>query len=334
MQSGHCSVCEKCKGKRACPALGGASICPECCVSRRGAPCGDCEHYVAAMRLAVDRFRTTGKHPFIINTTHEDDIDVILQELADMGDPEEAEEALKPFADNTSPYYLYARGVISSRNQDDEEAMQFLLDAIWQFPFFPYPWYNLSSALLELGYLAFAYDACHIVMNLRPPNYHLHIKAKDRLLKMTDIFVRSGALFPLKESMIRMQALIHYEKMIYTDPQRAADAFLKMQADEPEKAQYPGDLGLCYAYLGRTDDAIRELRTALKLDPDDDIARANLLAVEKSRKNAPQAEITGLTPVPIYDYRSELINRHPDKPQHSEAIRMLFALYCPAPPAD
>lgn len=331
MQPVRCSACEKKKGKRACPALGGLLICPECCVSRRGAACGDCEHYVAAMRLAVDRFRTTDKHPFSINTTHEDDINDILLELADMGDPEEAEEALKPFADDTSPYYLYAQGVISSRNHDDEEAFEFYLDAIWQFPFFPYAWYNLSSALLELGYLAFAYDACHIVMNLRPPNYHLHIKAKDRLLKMSEIFGQSGARFPLKESMIRMQALIHYEKMIAKDPQRAADAFLKMQADEPDNAQYPGYLGLCYAYLGRKDDAIRELRTALKLDPDDDTARANLKAVEESTQNA---KITGLTPVSVYDYRSGLINRHPDNPQHSEAIRMLFALYCPAPPAD
>ncbi|MDD4537733.1 MAG: tetratricopeptide repeat protein [Lentisphaeria bacterium] len=331
MQLGPCTACEKRRGKRACPALGGESICPECCVSRRGAVCGDCEHYIAAMRLAVDRYRTTDKHPFSINTIHEDDINDVLQELADVDDTEEAEVALKPYADDTSPYYLYARGVISSKNLDDEEAMQFFLDAIWQFPFFAYAWYNLSSALLEQDYLAFAYDACHIVMNLRPPNHHLHIKAKDRLLELTEMFEDSGALFPLKEAMIRMQALIHYEKMIYTDPQRAADAFLKMQADEPENAQYPGNLGLCYAYLGRKDDAIRELRTALKLDPDDAIARANLKAVEKSNQNA---EITELTPVPVYDYRSELINRHPDKPQHSEAIRMLFALYCPAPPAN
>jgi tetratricopeptide (TPR) repeat protein len=330
MQSGRCSACEKRKGKRTCPVLGGESICLECCVSRRGAPCGDCEHYIAAIRLAVDRFRTSNKHPFTINTSHKDDIADILNELEATSDPKKAEEVLKPYADDSSPYYLYARGICSIY-QNDAGAIKFFLDAIWQFPFFHYAWYYLSDVLLAKAQLAFAYDACQIVMNLSQPSYHLHIKAKNRLHRLAETFERSGVLFPLKEAMIHMQALIHYRKMIAVEPQRAADAFLKMLADEPQKAQYHADLGLCYAYLGRRDDAIRKLSRALKLDPDNDTARTNLEIIKKSKESA---EITGLRPSPIGDYRDELINRYPDKPRHSEAIRMLFALYCPAPPAD
>ena len=327
-----CSICEKRKSKRICPALGGKGICPECCVSRRDASCADCEHYIAGVRAMIDRFRTSGKHPFNINTTHKDTIHDILEELAFTNDLDAAEEALESYADDNSPFYLYARGVIGSMYcQDDEEVIEDLLDAIWHYPFFFYAWYNLSSALLELGYLAFAYDALQIVVNLTPPNYDLHIKAKDRLLELAGMYDESDVLFPLKEVIIRNQVAIYYEKITPKEPQRAADAFIKMLEEEPDKARYRAALGLCYAYLGRRDDAIRELRAALEVFPDNENTKANLEAVEKSQNNE---EITGLTPITDYDYRSELINRYSDKPEHAEAIRMLFKLYFPAPPTD
>jgi len=334
MQSGHCSVCEKRKGKRACPALGGKSICPECCVSRRGAPCGNCEHYVAAMRLAVDRYRTTGKHPFSINTTHEDDIADVLEELADMGDTEKALEALEQYADDTSPYYLYALGVVCSTNDENEHASEYYLSAIMEFPFFAHAWYNLSSSLLADGYSSFAYDACHIAMNLMPPTHHLHIKAKEQLRDMADRYARSDPLFSLAATMIRRRTLIGYENMIISDPRRAANGFQKMLAEEPHTVQLHNNLGVCYIHMRRKDDAIREFQTALDLDPDDDIARANLRSIKNTPADAPQTETPGMIIDSYGDFRQTLIRKAAANPLHSETIRMLFALYCPAPPAD
>ena len=134
--------------------------------------------------------------------------------------------------------------------------------------------------------------------------------------------------------MIRRRILIGYENMIISDPRRAANGFQKMLAEEPNTVQLHNNLGVCYIHMRRKDDAIREFQTALDLAPDDDIARANLRSIKNTPADAPQTETLGMIIDSYGDFRQTLIRKAAANPQHSEAIRMLFALYCPAPPAD
>lgn len=53
--------------------------------------------------------------------------------------------------------------------------------------------------------------------------------------------------------------------------------------NHPDLSTLHTNLGVCYAQIGKIDEAIRELRTALKINPSDERAHENLRAVKQHR---------------------------------------------------
>jgi tetratricopeptide (TPR) repeat protein len=320
-----CASCGKSKGNRSCLLLQNEIICPVCCVAKRNEQCLGCEHYLAAKRMEMERYRSTGKHPFVLNMTHEDEIDAVLARLEKSKDGNWAAAELEKYQDMTSHFYCFAKGVIFLFLDAPEEAVPFFHKAVSLFPYFSAAWYNLSSALMKCARIPEAYDACRILLNLSGPDSKFYAMAKDRIREMEE-FTEQNTPFSLQEYIERMKRFEHYYSLIPKDPQQAANGFLELLEKEPDHVQSHGNLGICYSFLGRKADAERELRKALELDPGYDIARTNLHMVAKMQEGIPLPESHQCSYLGMEFYKQKLRLENSHNPVERQAIRELFAL--------
>jgi tetratricopeptide (TPR) repeat protein len=205
-----------------------------------------------------------------------------------------------------------------------EEAASFFQRAVQIFPFFLAGWYNLSTALLKCARLPEAYDACQILLNIAKPDSEFHAMGKDRIREMSEM-IEKNSQFTLQEYIDRIKRFERYYRLIPEDPQQAADGFLELLEKEPGHVQSHGNLGMCYALLGRKADAERELRKALELDPGYDIARANLQVITNMQEGIPLPEHGQGAWVGMEFYKQKLRLERSNNPSERQAIRELFA---------
>ncbi len=319
-----CASCGKSKGKRNCLLLEGEIICPVCCVAKRNEHCLNCEHYLAAKRMEIERFRCTGKHPFVLNMANEDEIDAILARLEKSRDVHRAAAELEKYQDLTSHWYCFAQGVIFLFVNAPEDAVSFFQKAVHIFPYFSAAWYNLSSALMKCARIPEAYDACQVLLILTGPDAEFYRLAKARIREMEE-FTEQNTPFHLKEYIKRMKRFEYYYSLIPKDPQQAANGFLALLEKEADHVQSHGNLGICYSFLGRKADAERELRKALELDPGYDIARANLQLVAKMQEGVPLQESQKLSYLGMEFYKEKVRLANSNNPMEKQSIRELFA---------
>jgi len=74
----------------------------------------------------------------------------------------------------------------------------------------------------------------------------------------------------------------------------------KLVASDQSEPLVHRDLGIIYANMGRNEDAIRELRLAMKLDPDDVESRLEIVKLDRSmgRRDEETAELTKIKDLP------------------------------------
>lgn len=324
MAKSPCNSCGNNKGKRICLLCEGKIICPECCVARRNADCLHCEHYLAAKRMEIDRFRSTGKHSFTANMAFDDPINEILQRLEKTMDLQGAAKELEKYADPSSPHYCFAKGVLCLMRDEADEAILSFQESVNLFPYFVPAWVNLASALMKTAHLPEAYDACQVALNLSTPNNYYHKLAQATLDEMKE-FIKQHTPFSLQEYLKRIRDFEKYYGLMAKAPQKAAEGFLDLLEKEPQHVQCHGNLGTCYALLGRKADAVRELNRALELDPAYNVARANLANIVQMQEGIPLTNHPGLEYVGMEFYRAKFKLSQPGTPSKKQAIRDLFA---------
>ena len=138
--------------------------------------------------------------------------------------------------------------------------------------------------------------------------------------------IEKNSQFTLQEYIDRIKRFERYYRLITEDPQQAADGFLELLEKEPGHVQSHGNLGMCYALLGRKADAERELQKALELDPGYDIARANLQVITNMQEGIPLPENSQCTWVGMEFYKEKLRLERSNNPLEKQAIRELFAV--------
>jgi tetratricopeptide (TPR) repeat protein len=325
MAKSPCVSCGNNKGRRICVRLERKIICPECCVAKRNENCLPCEHYLAAKRLDLERFCSTGKHTFIVNITFEDEINEILQRLEQTFDKKRAARELEKYADETSPYYCFARGVLCMMREEVDEAVSFFEKSVLLFPYFVPGWCNLASAQMKSAHTPEAYDACQVALKLSSPKGYYHQLAQKQLQEMQE-FIEKHTPFGFQEHIQRARDFVRYYDLMRKAPQKAAAGFLKLLEKEPNHVQCHGNLGICYSLLGRKADAERELKKALELDPAYHVARTNLLAINAMQEGVPLAKNSQVSYFEMEFYRTKHTLKKSGNLAKKQAIRELFTL--------
>jgi tetratricopeptide (TPR) repeat protein len=165
------------------------------------------------------------------------------------------------------PTVQFAMGVVRAQQQRYDEALAYFDHAIERWPDFVEAWFNkgvVHKAQLEVEDMLHAFE--HVLALGHPADdcvqqaaqmvasfeQHLHEESGITL----DAYLQAKALFDTAFAMMQQRAWLS-----------ALEGFQAVIALHPTHTQSYGNMGICYAYLGRKQEALAAFERALALDP-------------------------------------------------------------------
>ncbi|MBA3030250.1 MAG: tetratricopeptide repeat protein [Desulfobacteraceae bacterium] len=275
-------------------------ICPRCCAGIRNAECDPCSHHHSAENYQADKYQKSGGRGFVIelDETIEKQVDKALGEI-ERERFTEAREILSPlFQSHPHNHYIhYGMGVFFAFKGENQKAIVHFQKAVEIFPYFVEAHYNLGIAYKEEVNIAGMGRAFRKVVRLGEPDDSVCHEAK-KMLAVLEKSVREVNGTDL-DTFIRAQDF--FEKgmslMEKGEWMRAIDAYKESLTLNASTPQAYGNMGLCYARLGKKEAAMEAFDKALAIDPDYEVAIANKLVAEKL---APGEALE--TPIQIVEY--------------------------------
>jgi len=278
-----CIVCSLNKGRRVCKLKNKELICPVCCAKMRTLECEGCFFYAQAQQFTKEKLTPQKSKPFTMR------IDPQVEELADQalmkiekGDMRAGEKIISDLLTKHPDLAIvqYAMGVICALREQHNTALYHFDNALAINPYFVEAWFNKAAAhqkKLELSETIMAYRK---VVELGDATEDFVRHAKNFLLDFEKSVKKESGLTLdryLESKDIFDQAFSWLEKGEWG---KALQGFQKVVAMNPKHTQSHGNIGICYAHLGRKQEALAALDKAIELDPKYEPALLNRLAVE------------------------------------------------------
>ena len=278
-----CIICDRARGKRACNQYDKTMVCPICCAQIRNASCGNCSYFKTAEKYAEHKYRKSGGKSFTI--VLDEKVDQAVDEALALMERNKLKKAEKQLAQLLSQYpnyhmVQYGMGALCAVKGQIDEAISFFEKAVDIFPFFGEAYYNLGIAYK---------------MKFDIPNM---VKCMEKTIRISDsetiTYRQAKNLLDELEILVRKQHGTDMETYIKAQEQFQLGVKL-MERREWEKAihtfvaaerivnaipQVYGNIGICYAQLGRKIDALAAFDKALELDPQYELAIVNKAMTE------------------------------------------------------
>ncbi|MCX5659498.1 MAG: tetratricopeptide repeat protein, partial [Planctomycetota bacterium] len=154
------------------------------------------------------------------------------------------------------------------------------------------PHFNLGVALMRANNHREAAEQFDIASQLRPTSVDAHgnfglalanLNQFDRAIRQ---YQQAISLSPPGAASPRLHGNLANALLLRGDPARAIEHYRIALAAQPDNADLRGRLGLALASIGRFDDALRELATALAKKPDDPVLRQMLDRVREAKRQS------------------------------------------------
>jgi tetratricopeptide (TPR) repeat protein len=283
MKKTPCIVCSAAKGRRICQLKAHTLICPVCCAQIRNPDCEGCGYWAQANAYAREKTTAPWKEPrFIARIDPEVDAEVDRAlVMAEGGRLEVAEKIVSGLLGRDPDLHMvhFAMGVIRGFQGRHDEAVAHFDRAVAIFPYFVEAWFNKGTAhqaKLEVGPMIRAFQK---VIELGDPKEDYATQARAMIQEMTDD-VRREAGLSLERYLHFMEVFDEaFANMQNRQWARALAGFQEVVAANPKHTQSYGNMGLCYAMLGRKRDALAALNRAVEIDPGYEPAKDNRLRV-------------------------------------------------------
>lgn len=278
-----CPVCNKVKGKRGCRLHEMKTVCPRCCADIRNADCEPCSYYSAAEQYHAEKYQKSGGRSFVVEID-EKIVKQVDQALADIEKKRfaEAESSLtlllKAHPDNH--YVNYGMGAFYAFKGENKKGIHHFKKAVEGFPYFVEAHYNLGIAYYKDVNIANFVNSFQEVVRLGDPDDFIVSEAK-KLLASTERMVRDVNGTDL-DTFIKAQDIFEKGVQLMENGkwEQAIDAYEETLTLNASTPQPHGNLGLCYARLGRKEDAIKSFDRALAIDPNYELALVNKMYTE------------------------------------------------------
>ena len=283
MKKNKCTVCEKVKGKRKCKIREDSFVCPRCCAEIRGEDCGGCSHYAQSKKYAVEKMKKSKSRGFtaIIDPEVDEAVDKAL-EFVENGNLAKGEELLTELLEKHPDLHMvqYGMGTVQAMKGNHEESIIYFDKAIEIFPYFVEAWFNRGTSyqkMLDVGNTIRSYQK---VVEFGDPKEQFVASALELLHSQEAITASETDGLSLEQYLESMdvfdKAFLNMKDKKYT---KAILGFEKVLGQNPNHPQSHGNIGLCYAYLGKKDEALAAYERALELDPGYAPAKQNMLAL-------------------------------------------------------
>lgn len=287
MNPKKCVVCLRVKGKRVCQIKADALICPQCCAQVRNPDCQGCFYYSQAQHYAATKAQTSKAPHFAMRVDPEVDeaVDQALKMLESgnrIGGESIVADLLKKHPDLHT--VQYAMGVVWAMKEQYDESIEHFNKAIEIFPYCVEAWFNKGISYQKQLKIEDAIRAFRKVIELGEPaddfvqratnlvnDIEKQLRENDGIT--LDDYLKSKDKFDDAFSMMKIR-----------NWQQALDGFQTVIALNPNSPQSYGNMGICYAQLGRRQEALTSLDKALELDPNYEPALLNRKIVASLRE--------------------------------------------------
>lgn len=258
------------KGQRVCKLNQYVLICSQCCAQIRNSDCESCSYYIQAAKYAVEKSKKSGFKHFIAMIDPEVDkaVDKALA-FVESGNILKGEELLVSLLKDHSDLYIvqYGMGTVLAMKGQYKESIVFFDKCLEIFPYFAEAWFNKGNShkhLLDMkGALTsfqkvtewgdqdedFVKDAHGLLCDMEASI------SKDTGLSL-DLYIQTMEEFDRAFSCMRNRK---YEEAIV-----GFNNVLKLNNNH---AQSYGNLGLCYSFLGKRQEALSAFDRSLEIDP-------------------------------------------------------------------
>lgn len=308
-----CPVCGTRKAKRACLLPAHEIICPLCCAAIRNAECKGCRHYETAEQYRLSKIRNSGVKHFIaeINEEVEDAVGRAL-EWVERGHIKKGKamilDLLKIHPGNHTVHF--GLGVVHAKNKQYDEAIACFDKATEIFPYYAQAYFNKGVAYKEKLDPTNAVRAFQKVVTLGDP--------QEDFVREADHFVTSLKKSLLETSGVNLDTYLEGEK-IFNDAfswmqrkewGKALDGFQRCLEKNKNHVQSYGNMGVCYAQLGRKQEALQALDKAIEIDPTYEPALFNRAAIAHVQEG--ETSKTGEMKMAAVEYYKDVVCKRPN----------------------
>ncbi|MBM4056198.1 MAG: tetratricopeptide repeat protein [Planctomycetes bacterium] len=287
MKKTKCVLCNEVKAKRNCKERNDALICPKCCASIRNQKCEGCVHYEYAERYYAAQFHDSGKSKSAVKVDRgierkADDALVLLEKGNMVAAKTQMNELLSMYPEDHS--VQFGMGVVYASQDKFDEAISHFDRAIEIFPYYTQAYYNKVVALQKKS------DMVNCLKTLKKL---LAVGGeKDDFVMIGKNMLYEYEKYIMKNFGVDTDAYLACEKkfeeafgcMENCQWEKAITYFQECTAILKKHAPSWGNMGLCYAHLGKREQALLSIDKAIEIDPLYEIAYVNRKAVEKLKE--------------------------------------------------
>lgn len=265
-----CVICSKVRGIRVCLIHHNLLICPVCCARTRTTQCEKCIYFLQAQKFKKEK-PSPPQFTSPMPDANSEVMETAYQALeeAQKGNVRSAEKSLVTLL-KTNPQVdmvQFGMGAICLLKNKEDEALRYFEKAIELNPYFAEAWFNkgvIHQKKLELPQMVEAYrkaiefgDAAEsYVRNAKKLLQEIARQVKKDTHLSLDDFLYASTIFSDA-----------YNAMKQKDWESAITGFKMVLSMNPRHVQSHGNIGLCYSYIGKKQEALAHLDRALELDP-------------------------------------------------------------------
>jgi len=285
-----CVICINVKGKRSCKIREGSPICSGCCAKIRNSDCSGCSHYVDAAKYGIDKMKKSNFKDFttLIDPELDKAVDDAMR-LAEKGNLAKGEALLIGLLEKYPNVYKvqYGMGTLHAMKGNYAESVFFLNKCLETFPYFVEAWFNKAVSHKNLLDLGNTIKSFRKVIEFGDRGDNLAITAEKALRDMETSISRGYGLTLDRylQSMAEFDSA--FSQMQDKEYEKAITGFRNVLLCNKNHPQSYGNIGLCYSFLGKREEALTSFDKALEIDPNYQPAltnRAILLSLPDGEK--------------------------------------------------
>jgi tetratricopeptide (TPR) repeat protein len=259
-------------------------ICPLCCAGIRKAGCAPCSFYHTAENYHAEKYQKSGGRSFKV------ELDQTIENLVDkaLGQIEKkhfdrAEESLMGLQQShpDNHYVNYGMGVLYAFKGENKKAIDHFKKSIEIFPYFVEAHYNLGIAYHKEVNISNMVRSFRNVLRMCAPDDICYSEAK-RLLASIEQMIREVNGTDM-DTFINAQDIFEKGMRLMETGEwaQAIEAYKDSLALNASTPQPYGNMGLCYARIGKKEAAIEAFDKALAIDPNYELAIVNKMHTKR-----------------------------------------------------